>query len=832
MRITIIFFLLLLGEFLHAQTNTISISGKVVTAKYGEQVELANVLEEGTTNYTTTDEDGNFKLVVDASKEKLSLTVNYFCLGLEKPFIVNLKKQTIGLIIELVDICPVIPDPDSAIKLKIYTLDKVTVSSSRSNEKMITTQTMISEEEIKTQNLGQDIPVLLDQQPSVVTTSDAGAGVGYTSIRIRGVDATRINVTVNGIPINDAESQGMYWVDLPDLASSVRDIQIQRGVGTSVSGAGSFGGAVNIRTNSFSNSPFVKISSSFGSFNTNKNSIGLGTGLIGTNFCFDARLSNIHSDGYVDRATSDLRSAYLSSVYYDGKNLGQLVFMSGKEKTYQAWYGIPQEALDTNRTMNLAGTEKFPGPYDNEIDNYNQDHLQFFFSRQQNQNLLLSSAFYFTHGFGYYEQYKADELFSSYGLNDLPVIEMIDDTTADTVSIISETDLIRRRWLDNHLYGLNLNAQYEMDKFLLNIGGSFSFYDGNHFGEIIWMQYAGENEKGIHYYDGTGEKTEATAFVKSAYSFLNRLNVFIDLQLRNVSHLIGGTDNAMRILNTDQIWSFFNPKAGLSFLISESQSVYSTFGMANKEPSRDDLVDAPQNSEPKPETLRNLELGYKFSSPKLIASVNLYLMNYKNQLVLTGALNDVGNIVRTNVPESYRAGIELSAVIKPADWLRVEANTAFSQNKIKNFTEIIYTYDENYYPVDSLLIQNNYAETDISFSPSVIAGGTVSIEPLINLNIHFISKYVGKQFLTNTSDENRKLNAYFIENARINYSLKTKSLKEILFTLMVNNLFNSFYESNGYSFSESYAGDETVYHYNYYYPQAGINWMIGASIEF
>lgn len=829
MKSLFIFSFLLIYVINSAQT--VSISGKVVTKEFGEPVSLATIQEDGTTNYTTTDEDGNFKLPVDASKEKLKLSVNYFCLGLEKPFAANLKKQTTGLLLELIDICPLLPDPDSEIKLKTYTLDKVTVSSSRSNERMVTTHSVIDNEEIKTQNVGPDIPFLLDQQPSVVTTSDAGAGVGYTGIRIRGVDATRINVTVNGITINDAESQGMYWVDLPDLASSVRDIEIQRGVGTSVSGAGSFGGAVNIRTNSFSNSPFGKFASSFGSFNTYKSTIALGTGLLGEKFSFDARLSNIHSDGYIDRASSDLRSAYLSAVYYDGKNLAQLIFMSGKEKTYQAWYGIPQEALDTNRTLNLAGTEKYPDPYDNEIDHYNQDHLQFFFSRQQNENLLLSSAFYFTHGSGYYEQYKADESFSSYALNDLTVIEMINDSTSDTV-VISETDLIRRRWLDNNLYGMNLNAQYEIDKFLLNIGGSFSFYDGKHFGEIIWMKYAGDYEKGIRYYDGIGEKTDASAFIKSAYSFSDRFNAFVDLQIRNVTHLISGTDNSLRVLAADKTWMFFNPKAGFNFLISEKQSAYTTFGIANKEPSRDDLVDAPQNSEPKPERLGNFELGYKFSSKKFIASANLYLMNYKDQLVLTGALNDVGNVIRTNVPESYRSGIELSATIKPTAWLHAEANATLSKNKIKNFTEIIYTYDDNYYPIESLTIMNEYDEPDISFSPSVVAGGTISILPVKNLSLNFISKYVSKQFLTNTSDENRKLDAYFLENVRINYSLSTNTVREILFTLTVNNLFNSLYESNGYSFSESYAGDETVYHYNYYYPQAGINWMIGASVEF
>lgn len=693
-----------------------------------------------------------------------------------------------------------------------YLLAPVEVRAIRAGEKAPFTKTNLSKKEIRKNNLGQDIPFILNQTPSVVVNSDAGTGIGYTGLRIRGTDATRINVTLNGIPYNDAESQGSFLVNLPDFVSSVSSIQVQRGVGTSSNGTGAFGATVSLSTNETNLESYAELNNSFGSFNTWKNTLRAGTGLINNRFTLDARLSRISSDGFIDRAASDLQAFYVSGAYLSAKSSVRFNVFSGKEKTYQAWNGVPASLLKTNRTFNPGGTEKPGEPYDNETDNYRQTHYQLFFNTEIRKRWSFNTAAFLTRGMGYYENYKADEKFSDYGLPNL----VLRDTT------ITHTDLIRQKWLDNYFYGQIASIQYKNDKNTVNIGGGWTVYDGIHHGDITWARFG--IDKGFRYYDVDALKTDINVYLKWQRAIAEHWNLFADMQYRHVQHKMNGfSDNPD--LHIRRRFDFFNPKAGIQFAKNGWQSYFS-YAVANKEPNRDDF-EASLTNQPKKETLHDFEAGLEKRTARSTAGFTLYYMKYKDQLVLTGMINDVGAYTRVNVPNSYRAGIELQGGYRFSKWLNASGNFSLSANKIKDFTEYLDDYDANWDWIGQRAVIHK--NRDIAFSPTVTGGATINFIPVKNIELSLISKYVGDQYLDNTENARRKLNAFYTQDARVILSLHNKLFKEWSLTAQVNNLFNKKYEPNGYSYS--YILDGAITSDNYYFPMAGTNFMIGMNIS-
>ncbi|WP_421941692.1 TonB-dependent receptor [Pedobacter sp.] len=711
--------------------------------------------------------------------------------------------------------------------------DQVIVRATRANEKSATTYKNVSKTEIEKNNFGQDLPFILQNTPGVVVNSDAGAGVGYTGIRIRGSDNSRINVTVNGIPINDSESQGTFYVNMPDFASSVDNIQIQRGVGTSTNGAGAFGGSLNIQTTASETEPYAEINNTYGSFNTWKNTVKVGTGLINNRFSFDGRLSRISSDGYVDRGASLLKSFFVSGAYHGNKDLLRLNVFSGAEKTYQSWNGIPESRLtndvagmnayiernslspaDAENLLN-SGRRYNSFTYDNQTDNYWQDHYQLIYARQLSEKFTFNGALHYTKGKGYYEEYRVDNDLSAYGLN--PVV--IGGTT------IESTDLIRRRWLDNDFYGATYAFNYQPNQKLnFTLGGAYNEYKGAHFGQVIWAQYASNGSVDRHYYDNDGFKTDFNIYGKANYSPTESLSLFADLQYRRVYYTIDGTENKLNTLAIFDKLNFFNPKVGATYFINAESNIYGSFSVANKEPNRDDYADAAAGAFPKREHLKDIELGYRFKNSQFNVGTNLYGMFYKDQLVVTGKINDVGGNFRQNVDKSYRLGIELdgSYIINKA--FTLNANAAFSRNKIKNFTEYYDDYDNGGQVV------NQYALTDISYSPNAVIFGELAYNPFKGFAIALQSKYVSKQYLDNTQNNDRTINGYWVSNARLGYDFRFSGVKNINLGLLVNNLLDKRYESNGYTYGYQYGGSRITE--NFFYPQAGTNFLLSLNVKF
>ncbi len=722
---------------------------------------------------------------------------------------------------------------------KVQQLSEVLLSATRAKDKTPVAFTNISKEELESINLGQDLPILLDQMPSVVTTSDAGAGVGYTGIRVRGSDATRVNVTINGIPYNDADSQGTFWVNMPDFVSSVEDIQLQRGVGTSTNGSGAFGASLNLKTLEPSKVGYATTTNAIGSYNTRKHNVSIGSGLI-NNFYVEGRLSKILSDGYIDRASSDLSSFYVEGGFLNDKTSVKVMVFGGLEETYQSWYGTPeavvkgdkqgiQDFIDRNylspeeadNLLNSGRTYNYY-TYDNEIDHYEQTHYQLHLSHQFNSSFSGNISGNYTRGKGYFEQYKKDEKVGDYFPN---------DPNAD-----EDGDIIRRRWLDNDFYALVYSLNYAKDGLDVHLGGGYNKYDGDHFGELIWDSFPVEVPIRTDYYTSISEKHDYNSYLKAEYALNSNWYVFGDVQYRRVAYEALGVSSELFPINVNRTFNFFNPKAGLTYTIDNYNSVYGSFAVANREPNRDDLTKNPVT--PEPERLFDYEFGYKLKTPNYYATANLYYMDYKDQLVLTGDLDGVGDPIRLNVDRSYRAGIELQAGVKLLENLRLDANATFSQNKIKNFDYVVYdiqydpvTYDEVSYEA----IVTEYEDTDISFSPNVIAGGTLRYSPIENLNLGFISKYVGKQYLDNTSSDRKSMDAYFVNNLNASYKIQPTWIKEIAFNLLVNNIFNSEYVSNGYTYSYYYrpvgSNDDAITE-NFYYPQATTNFLLGMTLKF
>ncbi len=691
-----------------------------------------------------------------------------------------------------------------------FIADEVVVSATRASKNSATTFKNLTKADLEKNNLGQDLPYLLNQTPSVVVSSDAGAGIGYTGLRIRGSDATRINVTLNGIPLNDAESQGSFFINLPDLASSVDNIQIQRGVGTSTNGAGSFGGSLNIQTTTRRDSAYAELNNTYGSYNTWKNTVSVGTGLINNKFSFDGRLSRIKSDGYIDRASSNLKSFFVSGAYYGKNDILRANVFSGTEKTYQAWNGVPEELLQTDRRHNDF-------TYDNQTDNYQQDHYQLFYTRNIGSKLVANAALHYTYGRGYYEEYKVAQSLAKYGI----VAPVINGTTID------KSDLVRRLWLDNDFYGATYSLSYTpSNKLNLTLGGAYNEYKGRHFDEVIWAQFANYDGSGSirhRYDDNDALKTDFNSFLKGTYQ-IDNFNIFADLQYRRVYYSYFGIDVAGNPAQQNATLNFFNPKAGITYTINDKSNVYASVAIGNKEPNRRDFTDSNINSRPKPEHLTDFEAGYRTQFSTLSFGINGYAMIYKDQLINTGKLNDVGGQTRQNVPKSYRAGLEFDGKWQIRKNLYWAATATLSRNKIKEFTE--YIYDDK----DNSLLVNNYKNTNISFSPSLITSSEIGYGFLKNADIAFISKYVGKQYLDNTSANTRTLNGFFVNDIRLRYNTSFVAVKNVGISLLVNNVFNKLYENNGGTYPYLYGGE--LSRYNYFYPQATRNFLLSLDLKF
>ncbi|MBS1510267.1 MAG: TonB-dependent receptor plug domain-containing protein [Bacteroidetes bacterium] len=689
-------------------------------------------------------------------------------------------------------------------------LQPVEVNAVRAGERAPFAKTNVSKKDIEKINLGQDLPFLLSQTPSAVVNSDAGAGVGYTGIRIRGTDASRINVTLNGIPYNDAESQGTYFVDLPDFASSVNSIQIQRGVGTSTNGAGAFGANINLSTNEVNKQSFVELNNSVGSYNTWKRNLQFGSGLLGKHFTVDGRISQITSDGYIERATSNLKSIYFTTAYVTDNNSLRFNVFGGKEKTYQAWDGVPESMLAINRRYNEIGTEKPGAPYDNETDNYIQTHYQLFYNHKFNAYWKSNIAVFYTKGKGYYEQYKAAQALADYGLPDY----------TNGGSTVTQTDLIRRLWLDNNFYGTIFSAQHQKNKTEFTAGGGWDGYDGEHFGEITWAEVQAAVPAYYRWYDLMAHKKDFSVYSKWTQYWTKSFQTFADLQYRNIHYTINGFEHnpALQVNNT---YNFVNPKLGFTWNVHHWQW-YASYALAQHEPNRDDF-EAGTTQQPKRELLNDVEAGIERKQQQYSFGVNVYYMKYKDQLILTGKINDVGAYTRINVPNSYRAGIELQGQYMINKYVNVAANATFSQNKIKNFTEYIDDYDNGGQTT------NFYSSTNIALSPDVIVGGSINIMPFKNASCNLISKYVGRQYLDNTGKQSRSLDPYYVQDVRLSYELKGKVLHTTSFIVQLNNIFSKLYEPSGYSYSYIYGGQLTTE--NYYYPMAPFNFMAGVRVR-
>ncbi len=720
-------------------------------------------------------------------------------------------KNSVALFLFILSLLSVQSQEKTKDTTKLERLDEVLITAIRVNADSPITFSNIYKEDLNE----QDIPVLMNFLPNVVTTSDAGSGVGYTGIRVRGSDATRVNVTINGIPYNDSESHGTFWVNLGDFASSVESLQLQRGVGTSTNGAGAFGASLNILTEAISNKPSAEIASAVGSFNTFKNTLKFSTGTLNDHFELSGRLSKITSDGYIDRAESELKSYFLQGTYSDENTLIKAVTFGGFERTYQAWFGIDEATLENDRTFNPAGIytddEGNTRFYDNEVDNYNQDHYQLLWNERIDSNWSTNLAFHYTYGRGYFEQYKEDDDFSTYGFEPITVNGVL----------IESTDLIRRRWLDNDFYGTTFSAMYKDDASEIVVGGAYSKYEGDHFGEVIWAQFASNSEIRDRYYDNVANKNEFNIYSKGTFKLKSGLSLFADVQLRSISYKTRGINSDLIDFRIDDSFTFFNPKLGMTYKLNDENRLYASFARANREPNRTDY----ENGNPRSEQLNDFEFGWRLNTEKNLINANIYYMKYNDQLVLTGQLDDVGSPIRANSGKSYRLGLEVDANFKLSDKVSLLPNVSISTNKNFDFTRSL----------NGDLV--NLGETNISYSPNLVVGNSIEYSLMSNLKIASLSKFVGDQYMSNFDVESSKLDSYFTTDLNVIYQIKTNSVfKSITLTALINNIFNSEYVSNGYYYTyddnSSMPGEIITLDESRYYPQATTNFLIGASFNF
>lgn len=715
----------------------------------------------------------------------------------------------------------------------IYDGEEVTVSATRAGEMIPGTYTVLSKKELANRNFGQDIPVLLQNIPSAVTSSDAGTGIGYTGIRIRGIDPTRINVTINGVPLNDAESQSVFWVNMPDFASGVENIQVQRGVGTTSGGTGAFGAAINIKTDKFSETPYAYISLATGSFKTNRQTLKIGSGRLNSDWYMEARLSWIKSDGFVDRASSNLKSWYFTTGKKTKKSLFQVNVFSGSEKTYQAWNGVPAVKFNIDSAgidsfiawqwydsaaasnLRLSDRNKYNYyTYANETDNYKQTHLQVVYNRSLKKNSSINAVLHGTLGKGYYENYERKTDVSGY----------LDTPLISNGQRVDFADLIHQRWLDNQFVGALFSYQSKNARTENILGGGFNVYKGKHFGEVIWHEFMDDNAKDITYYSNKSLKTDANVYCKLHYAVNSRISAFSDLQVRSVYYQWFGPDNTGISANQHTDYLFFNPKAGIKFQKSTKESMYLTIGRASREPVRDDFINADRKNIPKPEFMNNVEGAYQGSRGDWKYTVTGFYMGYKDQLALTGKINDVGGYTRINIPNSYRAGLEVEASVDIANWINWSFNVAFSQNKIKEFTEYVDDYTQGgqkaYY----------WKNTDMALSPNRVVGSQLTVKFSKAFKVLFLTKYVGRQYLDNTQNERRSLEPYLLNDIVLHFNPKIKMFKSFGMGLMVNNIGNRIYASNGYSYSGIIHGHRRDF--SFVYPQAGTNVMVKLDLGF
>lgn len=764
------------------------------------------ILSDRVSKHSKSDQNGIAKFS-DLSTGKYELMVSYLGFSTEKKQINLLDNQSFEIYLE-----------PSRIKT-----EEVIVQATRAKNNSSTTYKNLSKEDIAKNNFGQDIPYLLDQTPSVVIGSDAGAGIGYTSMKIRGSDNARINVTLNGIPLNDAESMGSFFVNLPDFASSTESIQIQRGIGTSTNGAGSFGASLNIQSNTLEKDAYVELNNSYGSYNSWKNTLKIGSGLLNNKFAFNVRLSRILSDGYIDRASADLKSFYVDGGYYSDKQILKAIVFSGKEKTYQSWYGTPEPRLNNDiagmqdyaindgyteaETQNLLNSGRTYNKYlyKNQTDNYTQTHHQLHYSNFINDKLTFNAALHYTRGAGYYEEYRPEDAFSKYNL---PPVIIGTDT-------ITKTDLVRRRWLDNHFYGATYSFNYNPSQSIkLTWGGAVNQYKGDHYGEVIWAKYASTSNLGDKYYLNDATKNDISTFLKADFALDNWL-LFADVQYRNIFYKVRGDDDKIKGMNFERTFNFLNPKVGFTYLINEQANLYASYAYASKEPVRNDFVDVKGNN-PKPEKMQDIELGYRFRNDAFNIGTNFYGMFYKDQLIPTGALNDVGSALRMNIPDSYRIGLEFDAAWKISNQFEWKATAGLSQNKIKNYTD----------ETSGEFIK----KTNIALSPATILSSEFSYAPVPSFQIALLSKYISRQYLDNSSAKERSIDASFVNNVRASYSFSILGVKNIDLGLTINNILNEKYQTNGYTWG--YMDGNSRKYFNFYYPQATTNYMLSLNVKF
>ena len=775
-----------------------------VTDSSGEPIVGANILIEESNLITYTDEKGKFYLNSNSTNIDIQVShVGY----LTKEIEFSNPNQEINIVL------------DDGIILK----DEIKVISTRAKYNSPFAFTNISKSFIEKNNSGKDIPFLINSTPSTYSTSDAGNGIGYTGVRIRGSDATRINVTINGIPYNDSESHGVFWVNVSDLASSANSIQVQRGVGSSTNGGGAFGGTVSIKTGKASEDFKLKYSSSAGSYKSFKNTLELNSGLIKNKINMNLRLSKINSDGYVDRATSDLKSYYASASYYSDKTSIDLINFSGKERTYQSWWGTPEGRInnDIEEMNNVIANNGYSDEqadnllnsgrtfnyytYDNQTDNYQQDHYQMHFNHDISNTANLHLALHYTYGRGYYEEFREDDNLSNY-------YDFLENKSLD---------LVRRRWLSNHFYGLTYSFSKKFDKSEINIGGALNEYDADHFGEIIQPQLMVSEP----YYFSKSFKKDGNIFIKYNLNITESAELFTDMQLRGYSHKMKGNDNDKSIIDVDKNNVFFNPKVGLTKSLNDKVILYGSIAVANREPIRSDYIDS--KIEPKHESLVNIELGKGFNYNIGSFNTNLYLMEYNNQLITTGEVNDVGAYIRENVKKSRRFGIEFTNVLNTKDFY-VNSSLSLSRNLVYNFNETLYDYGADFSQYN--IIENKYVITDLAFSPEVLLNNHFEWKANKFLSFILNSKYVGKQYLDNTSNEKRVLKDFLINDFKIQTNLTNNVFNNLFFKIEINNIFNVKYSSNGYTFGY-YGGMDYEVRENYFYPQATRNIMFSVSIE-
>ncbi len=718
-------------------------------------------------------------------------------------------------------------------------LSEVAVVAQRADAKTPIAFTNITQKDIERINNGVDIPYLLSMTPSVVTTSDVGTGIGYSSLRIRGTDGSRINVTANGVPINDAESHNVYWVNMPDLASSIKDIQVQRGAGTSTNGAGAFGGSINMATDIPSRNPFASFSGSYGMYNTHMETIKAGTGLINNHWAAEIRLSNIGTDGYIDRASANMYSYFAQVGYYSGASSLRLLAFGGKEQTYMAWdYASKEEMTEFGRRYNPCGeyTDKDGNIayYPNQFDNYSQHHFQLLGRHRFSSSLTLDAALHYTKGDGYYEQYKTKRTLKEYGLIPFDVIINNPDGSQSTQTI-KKSDLVRLKKMDNGFGGGLFNLSYTNKNMSVTVGGAFNVFDGDHFGQVAWVRnYVGNIDPLQEYYRNTGHKVDGSFYARTSINFSNNLSAYADLQYRHIDYTIKGISDTydynleeMTQLAIDRKFDFFNPKVGINYITNQNHRLFASWSVAHKEPTRDNFIDSAPGRAPRSERLFDYEAGYNYIGKTFNVGVNLYYMDYKDQLVATGQLSDTGNPVSENVPSSYRAGIELQFALKPCRWFDWAINATLSKNRIKDFVE--YIYDDDY----ANPITINHGSTRISFSPDFILNNSFSFN-MNGFDASLQSHYVSRQYMTNSEQLDQSLDSYFVSNLVLGYTFKYKGLKNVRLGVTINNIFNEEYESNGYAGSGYYVdnGENVIYHYSGYSAQAPTNVVGSVTVNF